>query len=184
MNGPVYALLVHDDGTGPQLYAGGSFTPSPGQPGGGLARWNGVSWSAVGGSFGGATSPAVCALAVHDDGTGPALFAGGAFTTAGGVAASGVARWDGASWSALGSGVVPPPTILANFAPGWVLTLTSFDADGAGPLPAAALRRRTVQHGRRSGRAQRRALERRRPGAAWAPGSTTRATSWAARSVR
>ena len=33
------------------------------------------------------------------------LYAGGAFTTAGGGAASGIAKWDGNSWSALGSGV-------------------------------------------------------------------------------
>ncbi len=40
-------------------------------------------------------------LAVYDN----ALIAGGWFTTAGGVAASRIARWDGASWSALGSGM-------------------------------------------------------------------------------
>jgi hypothetical protein len=136
MNGTVYSLIVQDDGTGPQLYAGGSFTAAPGQPGNGVARWNGASWSAVGGGVTGGNAPAVCALAVHDDGTGPKLFAGGAFTTAGAIAASGIARWDGASWSPLGSGVPPLATTLANFPPGWILTLKSFDPDGAGPLPS------------------------------------------------
>ena len=47
----------------------------------------------------------VHALAVFDDGGGPALYAGGDFTTAGGVAANRIAKWDGSSWSALGSGM-------------------------------------------------------------------------------
>jgi hypothetical protein len=46
-------------------------------------------------------SGGVEALAVLDDGTGPALYAGGWFTTAGGVTANRVARWDGTAWSAL-----------------------------------------------------------------------------------
>jgi hypothetical protein len=33
------------------------------------------------------------------------LYIGGSFTTAGGVSANGVAKWDGTSWSALGAGV-------------------------------------------------------------------------------
>src|SRR5437879_10650610 len=33
------------------------------------------------------------------------VYAGGAFTTAGGSAANNIAKWDGSSWSALGSGM-------------------------------------------------------------------------------
>jgi hypothetical protein len=40
----------------------------------------------------------VYALTVFDDGNGPALYAGGDFTTAGGVAANRIAKWDGSSW--------------------------------------------------------------------------------------
>jgi len=47
----------------------------------------------------------VGALTVFDDGSGPALYAGGNFTIAGGVAANRVAKWNGSSWSSLGSGV-------------------------------------------------------------------------------
>ena len=36
--------------------------------------------------------------------SGTALYVGGGFTTAGGVPASNIAKWDGATWSALGSG--------------------------------------------------------------------------------
>jgi hypothetical protein len=60
-------------------------------------------------------------LSVFDDGGGPALYAGGAFTTAGGIGANKVARWNGASWSPLGSGA---NSSIAAFA--------AFD-DGGGP---------------------------------------------------
>jgi hypothetical protein len=37
--------------------------------------------------------------------SGTTLYAGGYFTKAGGVAATNIAKWDGSSWSALGSGI-------------------------------------------------------------------------------
>src|SRR5215472_420041 len=43
----------------------------------------------------------VGALAVSDSD----LYAGGAFTNAGGIAANYIAKWNGSTWSALGSGV-------------------------------------------------------------------------------
>ena len=49
----------------------------------------------------GVTSPSVNALA--DDGV--YLYAAGAFTNAGGTMVSCIARWDGASWTSLGSGL-------------------------------------------------------------------------------
>jgi hypothetical protein len=51
----------------------------------------------------------VSALAVSGDG----LYAGGGFTMAGGGAAYHIAKWDGNSWSALGSGVGPAVSALA-----------------------------------------------------------------------
>jgi hypothetical protein len=39
---------------------------------------------------------------VYDDGDGPALVAGGNFSTVGGIAAARVATWNGSSWAALG----------------------------------------------------------------------------------
>ena len=59
------------------------------------------------------------ALAV--DGAGN-LYAGGDFTTAGGVVANNIAKWDGTAWSPLGSG---------NGMNNWVFTLA---VDGAGYL--------------------------------------------------
>ena len=45
------------------------------------------------------------AAAVYDDGTGPALYVGGEFSIAGEAIANNIARWDGATWSPLGSGI-------------------------------------------------------------------------------
>ena len=127
MDGTVRSLAVFDDGTGPALYAGGGFATAGGVTVNHIARWDGVSWSAVGsGMSGGGAATTVRSLAVFDDGTGPALYAGGRFTAAGGVAANRIARWDGTSWSPLGNGVTGGslvPTVSA---------LTVFD-DGTGP---------------------------------------------------
>jgi len=97
----VRSLLVFDEGEGPRLFAGGTFEAAGGHTANGIARWDGADWSAVGGR--GMDGP-VHALALHDDGSGQALFAGGGFLTAGGVPTTRVGRWDGTSWSALGSG--------------------------------------------------------------------------------
>src|SRR6185503_4148795 len=129
-NGTVSALTVYDNGGGPALYVGGYFTSAGGVAASRIARWDGSSWSALGsGIFDAGSGPdaSVSALTVYDDGGGPALYAGGNFLTAGGVAASGIAKWDGSSWSALGGGMGGPPFIGP-----WVLALASFD-DGSGP---------------------------------------------------
>jgi hypothetical protein len=63
---------------------------------------------------------AVYGLATFDDGGGTALYACGGFVTAGGTIANRVARWDGAGWEPLGSGMGSR-----------VLSLATFD-DGAG----------------------------------------------------
>ena len=55
----------------------------------------------------------VATLAVFDDGAGPALYAGGGYTLLGGEQVSGVARWDGSTWSAVGSGVPNAYALLA-----------------------------------------------------------------------
>ena len=125
MSSSVQALTVFDDGSGsgPALYAGGFFTSAGGVSANGIATWDGSSWSALGSGVTGGVS----ALTVFDDGTGggPALYTGGLFTSAGGVSASGIAKWDGSSWSALGSGL-KRTTVIA---------LSIFD-DGSGSGPA------------------------------------------------
>ena len=103
VNDHVNCLRVWDDGTGPALYAGGYFTNAGGVPANGIARWNGTTWSALGSGV--SSAAGVLALQPYDDGSGPALYAGGDFMQAGGVEALRLARWDGTSWSAVGSGM-------------------------------------------------------------------------------
>src|SRR5260370_3140114 len=62
----------------------------------------------------GASDP-VHALTVFDDGTGPALYAGGEFTTAGDVVANRIAKWNGTQWSTLGSAMNGSVMALAVF---------------------------------------------------------------------
>ena len=98
MNGSVSALAV----SGSDLYAGGHFTTAGGSPANYIAKWNGSSWSALGSGMEVAKlCPLVSALAV----SGSDLYAGGFFTTAGGVRPTNIAKWNGSSWSALGSGM-------------------------------------------------------------------------------
>jgi len=126
--------VFDEDGPGPSnpaLFAGGTFGNAGGQPAVGIARWNGSVWSPVGtGGVAGITT-----LAVFDeDGPGPrfeALYAGGTFTTAGGVQASRLAKWDGTAWAPLGGGITtssPDQTVLA---------MRVFDSDGPGGQPSA-----------------------------------------------
>jgi len=122
VSGPIHALAVYDDGTGGALYAGGRFAMAGDTLVSGVARWNGAFWSPVGSGVGGFhVVPVVYALSVFDDGTGPALYAGGRFHSAGGTPAGNIARWDGSTWSRLADGV-----------DGDVYALAVHD-DGAGP---------------------------------------------------
>ena len=122
----VLALAVHDDGSGPALYATGEFTSAGGAPANRIAKWDGSTWSALGAGIGSGTGGGGLALHGFDDGSGPALYVGGAFTVAGGAPANRIARWDGLAWSALGAGTNGP-----------VYDLAVHD-DGSGPALYAA----------------------------------------------
>jgi hypothetical protein len=88
--------------SGTDLYIGGIFGEAGGMPANKIARWDGHAWSALGSGMGGGFSiPRVYALAV----SGTDLYVGGEFSTADGVPVNGITKWDGSSWSALGSGV-------------------------------------------------------------------------------
>ena len=125
VGGEVRALAVFDDGSGPALYAGGSLAVLVSGPVRGIARWNGQSWSPVGEGLGNGGQDRVSALAVFDDGGGPALYVGGLFQQAGGVPVNFIARWDGAAWSPLAG------TTLLQVG-GGPTSLAVFD-DGSGP---------------------------------------------------
>jgi len=98
MSGPVHALAV----SGTELYAGGHFSTAGGSPAIRIAKWDGNTWSALGTGVGNQFEQGfVGALAV----SGSSLYAGGDFTRAGNSPANYIARWDGTTWSPLGSGM-------------------------------------------------------------------------------
>src|ERR1041384_4485682 len=99
MNNLVSVLEV----SGTTLFAGGYFTTAGGVSANCIAKWDGSNWSALGSgmNFQAVNFTNVAALATM----GTDIYAVGLFTTAGGVNANFIAKWDGSSWSALGSGL-------------------------------------------------------------------------------
>ena len=94
ISGRINSLAVAPNG---DLYAGGDI--SVGGLGCSVARWNGTSWSRTADRV--LFNEYITALAVAPNGT---LYAAGIFATLQGTAANNIARWDGATWSALGTG--------------------------------------------------------------------------------
>src|SRR5262245_51072257 len=104
VGGDVYAVTMWDpDGSGPRqpvVVVGGMFSVAGTIQATNIATYDPASgaWSA----WGSGMNNLVYALTTLPNGD---LVAGGAFTTAGGVSANGIARWNGTTWSSLGSGV-------------------------------------------------------------------------------
>ncbi len=144
VDGPVLALAEFNDGSGLALYAGGRFANAGGVPASNVARWNGTQWSALGSGVQLPGSPALAevrAFSVFNDGSGPALYAAGDFTIAGGVTATGIARWNGGAWSAVGSASTGPVSALGQFDDGSGLALYAggtFTTSGAGGIASVA----------------------------------------------
>lgn len=87
-----------------RVYLGGLFTGVGGTRASRVASWDGTNWSPLGSGLKGTnegTGTAANVIAVN----GSDVYVGGVFTNAGGVSANSIARWNGSSWSALGSGV-------------------------------------------------------------------------------
>lgn len=123
-SGWVYCSAVFDDGTGPALYVGGLFTTMGGAHARCVAKWDGATWTQVGDGLDmdmGTLNPFVYALEVFDDGTGPALYAGGVFNESGSARLNNLARLEGGAWTSVGGGVT-----------GIIRALHSHD-DGNGP---------------------------------------------------
>ena len=90
---------------GADLYVGGSFITITTGSGSSIkanyiAKWDGTQWSALGSGM----DASVVSLAV----IGSVLYAGGYFTTSGGIETNCIAKWDGTQWSTLGSGMDEP----------------------------------------------------------------------------
>ena len=127
-SGQVNAMLVFDDGTGPAMYVAGSFTHIAGNTAcNRIAKYkNGVFTPLATG-----LNNQVNALAVHDDGTGPAIYAAGYFSSASGTLANRIAKWQNGQWHALAGGLGTAGNAQ------YVNALASFDDDGDGPMPPA-----------------------------------------------
>jgi hypothetical protein len=98
--GSVNALALSLDGS---LYVGGGFSLAGGVANTAhIAKWDGAAWSALGTGMSGGI-PIVWTIAIGPDGS---LYAGGQFNLAGGVANTAyIAKWNGVTWSPLGTGM-------------------------------------------------------------------------------
>jgi trimeric autotransporter adhesin len=100
---PQVKALHFADGT---LYVGGEFGRAGFRNTAGIAMWRNGQWSELGSGVGwtGNFPPRrqyVTAITSYDG----AIYVGGWFNRAGGATANQVARWDGISWSGIGSGL-------------------------------------------------------------------------------
>ena len=93
--GYVNSMVVYKD----KLIVGGTMSTSQGDPGNGLAAWDGNTWDNMGGGVYYSSVVQVNDMAVHGD----FLYVLGLFEAAGGKEAQGLARWDGTNWCRLDS---------------------------------------------------------------------------------
>ena len=95
-------LDVWPNGGNDLLVASGRIVTANGNPMGNITTWNGTDWLGLGTPAG--LSSTVPGMAVLDVGNGPSIYVGGAgVATAGSTDIRGAARWDGTSWSKVGS---------------------------------------------------------------------------------
>jgi trimeric autotransporter adhesin len=96
------------------LAVGGSFIIADTDTVNGLARWNGVAWTGIGGGVWNAPAPeSECARVRALISFQGQLVVGGSFDHAGGMAIHNLAQWNGTSWSRMGSGFMGEVWALA-----------------------------------------------------------------------
>ncbi|MDQ7012323.1 MAG: GC-type dockerin domain-anchored protein [Planctomycetota bacterium] len=103
-NTTVKALVVHDDGSGSALYAGGELHAVDSELAEGVVRWDGQAWTRVGPALEDQGDAVVSALCSADLGDGPKLYAGGRFAGPDDNL-NNVGAWDGVAWQPLGEGL-------------------------------------------------------------------------------
>jgi hypothetical protein len=127
-NNTIWDLRVFDagDGSGEQLYAVGLFTEAGGVPAGGVARWDGQQWSAVGAQL---NDSAFGAIVWNNS-----FFVAGSFTSAAGSPASRVTEYVGCVPGDLdGDGNVDSDDVMLLIAD-WGMGGSNADLDGDGTV--------------------------------------------------
>ncbi len=137
--GPTGAGISLLAASGTNLYALGSF-PVPGPVGwsttNDIARWDGSNWVCLGSGLDGWSPEPPYAHTLVTSGND--LYVGGSFTTAGGTPANNIAKWDGSSWSTLGSGVNGAVDSLAADGSGHLFVGGRFSVAGTNVSPFIA----------------------------------------------
>jgi hypothetical protein len=99
----IWAMTTGDLGDGERLFVGGAFEGIGGSTGAGVAQWDGTSWAPVGGD--GTFVGTVFGTVIFDDGSGPALYAGGRFNTIDGQSIPLLARYRDGAWESVEAGL-------------------------------------------------------------------------------
>ncbi|QKG53067.1 hypothetical protein [Hymenobacter sp. BRD67] len=122
--------------SGTTLYVGGNFANAGGSTANHMARWDGSTWAPLGTGGASGVSNSSSSASVHCVLiNGSTVYVAGSFNSAGGVPANGVAKWDGSTWSALGTGLSSSATALALGANGTDLYVGGYFST-AGGVPA------------------------------------------------
>ncbi|MCR9103144.1 MAG: HYR domain-containing protein, partial [bacterium] len=129
LNERVFALDLASDGT---LYATGDFTEAGGSPAGAIAKWDGTSWSALGSGLGFTGFDYGLGIKVASDGT---VYVIGQFDlTPGSISGDkNIAKWDGASWSGVGTGLSSSGNAIEESPSGEIYVGGSFGSDNGFP---------------------------------------------------
>ncbi|MFK7847718.1 MAG: T9SS type A sorting domain-containing protein [Rhodothermales bacterium] len=131
VDGEVLSAAVDANG---DLIVVGEFSRAGGLAADGIAKWNGSQWSTLGGSLGRGFSGVVHAVAIAPDGS---IYIGGDFFevvqgNGSVVDVENLAKWNGATWEPLGTGVDAPVHALAIDQSGLLYIGGEFARDGSG----------------------------------------------------
>jgi hypothetical protein len=98
-SGSVETLEIYNN----ELYAGGTFSVAGGVPSKNIAKWNGTTWSPVGGgvkdNYSSAYGTVYCLKVYNNE-----LYVGGRIDSAGNIKVKNIAKWNGATWSNVAGG--------------------------------------------------------------------------------
>jgi hypothetical protein len=124
----VRALAIDSRG---HIYVGGSFISAGGISANRIAKWGGVSWSALGTGL----NSTVRALLIGND---DVVYVGGDFTTAGGAQIRYLASWDGQRWGKVGAVPNGMVTSITRDLDGALLVAGAFSSIGTMPADRIA----------------------------------------------